>query len=91
MTQRLLRRDPDVVSAQVDGEPRLLHLRSWTYLAFDPVGERIWEMLAEPSEEEALVQALLAEFEGDETRIRSDVAAFLDKLRADGFLIEGPG
>jgi hypothetical protein len=83
----MLRRDPDVISAEVDGEPRLLHLRSWTYVALNPVGERIWALLAEPADEEALVRALLAEFEGDEPRIRADVDAFLKRLRDEGFLI----
>ncbi|HEX9965859.1 MAG TPA: PqqD family protein [Allosphingosinicella sp.] len=89
MTGRVLRRDPDVVSAEVDGEPRLLHLRSWTYMAFDPIGERIWELLAEPRDEEGLVQALLAEFDGDEAQIRADVTAFLERLYLQGFLIKG--
>lgn len=87
MTGGVLKRDPDVVAAEVDGEPRLLHLRSWTYLALDPVGERIWALLAEPGDEEALVSALLAEFEGDEAQIRADLGAFLARLRQEGFLL----
>ena len=83
------RRDPDVVAAEVDGEPRLLHLRSWTYLALNPPGERIWALLAEPLDEDGLVRALLAEFEGDEARIRADVEAFLAELQREGFLIRG--
>ncbi len=91
MAVTVLRRDPDVVSAEVDGQPRLLHLRSWTYIAFDPVGERIWALLAEPLEQESLVQALLAEFEADEARLRSDVETFLGKLYLQGFLTRGLG
>ena len=87
MTEDMLKRDPDVVAAEVDGEPRLLHLRSWTYLALNPVGERIWALLAEPGGEERLIEALLAEFEGEEARIRSDVGSFLAKLQGQGFLI----
>jgi hypothetical protein len=66
-------------------------LRSWTYIAFDPVGERIWALLAEPLEQESLVQALLAEFEADEARLRSDVETFLGKLYLQGFLTRGLG
>jgi hypothetical protein len=85
----ILRRDPDVVSAELDGEPRLLHLRGWAYLVLDPVGERIWALLADPLDEEGLVQALLCEFEGDEATIRAEVGAFLREMRRRGFLIEG--
>lgn len=87
MTGAMLKRDPDVVAAEVDGDPRLLHLRSWTYLALNPVAERIWALLAEPGDEERLIQALLAEFEGDEARIRAEVANFLAELKRQGFLI----
>jgi hypothetical protein len=82
-----VRRDPDVVAAEVDGAPRLLHLRSWTYLALDDVGERIWALLAEPREEEGLVRALIAEFDGDEAVIRADVQAFVTRLHDDGFVV----
>ncbi|HEX8381544.1 MAG TPA: PqqD family protein [Allosphingosinicella sp.] len=91
MAVSVLRRDPDVVAAQVDGEPRLLHLRSWTYIAFDAVGERIWTLLAEPLDQEGLIQALLAEFEADEAQLRSDVETFLGKLYLQGFLSRGLG
>lgn len=89
MSDELLRRDPDVVAAELDGRPMLLHLRSWTYMAFDEVGARIWSHLAEPGDFECLVAALLAEYAGDEAAIRSDVTAFVEKLHGDGFLIRG--
>lgn len=87
MTRAILKRDADVVSAEVDGEPRLLHLRSWTYLALNPVGERIWALLAEPRGEDDLVRALLEEFEGEEARIRAEARSFLTELQGEGFLI----
>ena len=86
MTADIVRQAPDVVAAEVDGQPRLLHLRSWTYLALDPVGQRIWALLAEPGNEDGLVRALLEEYDGDEALIRADVAAFLTRLDDEGFL-----
>ncbi|HEX8192599.1 MAG TPA: PqqD family protein [Allosphingosinicella sp.] len=87
MTGDVLKRDPDVVAAEVDGEPRLLHLRSWTYLSLNPAAERIWALLAETDDEEALVACLLAEFDADEAEVRADVAEFLDRLHRQGFLL----
>ena len=87
MTGGYLRRDPDVVMAEVDGKPMLLSLRRWTYLSFNEVGERVWALLAEPRDEQGLVSALVAEFDGDPAEIRADVGAFVEKLHADGFLI----
>ena len=90
MTGDIVRQGPDVVAAEVDGEPRLLHLRSWTYLALNPVGQRIWALLAEPSDEDRLVRALIEEYDGDEALIRADVAAFLTRLHNEGFLAREP-
>ena len=87
MTAGYLRRDPEVVMAEVDGKPMLLSLGRWTYLSFNPVGERIWALLAQPRDGESLVRALLEEFEGEEAEIRADVEAFVEKLHSDGFLI----
>jgi hypothetical protein len=89
MSNELLRRDPDVVAAELDGKPMLLQLRSWTYMAFDEVGARIWSHLAEPLDSRSLVAALLAEYEGDEAAIRGDVDRFIEKLHGDGFLVRG--
>lgn len=87
MAEGLLRRDPEAIVAEVDGEPRLLQLRSWTYASLNEVGARIWDLLAEPRDPESLVRALLEEFEGDEESIRAEVVAFIDRLRSDGFLL----
>lgn len=89
MTGEILRHDPDVVTAEVDGERRLLHLRSWTYLVLNPVAERIWALLDEPVGLDALVRALIEEFDGDEALIRAEVADFLERLGEEGFVIGG--
>ena len=87
MSEGLWRRDPDAIVAEVDGKAMLLSVRSWTYASFNEVGERIWELLAEPSDTGGLVRSLLGRFEGDEAEIRADVADFLAQLHRDGFLV----
>ena len=50
-------------------------------------GAFLWEMLKEETDENALVSALLQEFEGvDETTAKADVAEFLTMLQENGFL-----
>ena len=51
-------------------------------------GAFLWGKLAADATEDALVQALLAEYAVDEGTARADVAAFLGKLRDADLLDE---
>ncbi len=52
-------------------------------------GAFLWDQLKEETDENALVSALLQEFEGvDEETARADVTAFLVMLRENGFMEE---
>ena len=51
-------------------------------------GAFLWGQLATDATEEALIQALLAEYAVDEDTARADVAAFLGKLRDADLLDE---
>lgn len=45
------------------------------------VGARIWELLPDAPDEEALVRTLLEEYDVEEPQLRADVKEFLGKLR----------
>ena len=49
-------------------------------------GAFLWECLQEEKEEKDLVTSLLKEYDVDEFTAKASVAAFVDKLRANGFL-----
>lgn len=55
-------------------------------LTLTPVGAFLWKKLEADTDEDALTQAVLAEYEVDEETARRDVHAFLEKLRAHGLL-----
>ncbi|HEX8263466.1 MAG TPA: PqqD family protein [Allosphingosinicella sp.] len=82
----MLRREENVIVAEVDGKPRLLNLRSWTYLALNDTGERIWALLAEPKDRAALLRRLADEFDAPAETIARDLDSFLGELREQGFL-----
>ena len=50
------------------------------------VGGFLWNRLPLAADEEDLVQAVLAEYEADETTVRKDVSGFLFKLKDLGIL-----
>jgi PqqD family protein of HPr-rel-A system len=83
-----LRRSGDVFAAPLEGTTLLLNATTGRYHGLNPVAARIWELLAEPSDEEQLVSQLLREFEVTPEDCRAEVAAFLTGLRDRGLLAE---
>ncbi len=77
----------DVVIRDLAGEAVLLQLGSGTYFGLDAVGTRIWHQLAEHLSTEAIVPALLQEYEVDERQLRLDINALVEQLLAQGLLI----
>ncbi|HEX8573282.1 MAG TPA: PqqD family protein [Allosphingosinicella sp.] len=82
----MLQREENVIVAEVDGKPMLLNLRSWTYVALNETGERIWELLAEPLNRAELLARLADEFDAPAEAIGADLDSFLGPLLEQGFL-----
>jgi hypothetical protein len=76
-----------VATRDLDGELVVLNFDSETYFGLDAVGARMWEVLSTSPSIEAGVQQLLTEFDVDDARLRTDVAALLGKM-VDGGLVE---
>lgn len=81
-----LRREENVIVAEVDGNRTLLNLGSFTHLRLNETGERIWELLAETSAPAALLRRLAEEYDAPEDRLDADLKAFLALLTEQGFI-----
>lgn len=77
-----------VVDTQVGDEAVLLHVESGVYYGLDPVGTRIWGLLAQGTSEEEIIDRLLHEYVVEPMRVRSDVGAFLQALTSRGLMQE---
>lgn len=73
-------RTAGVVEAQFD-DVRVLLNDDLEYLGLDEVGQRIWDLLAQPSSLDALVAQLTDEYDVDEATCRADVGRFLEALQ----------
>jgi Coenzyme PQQ synthesis protein D (PqqD) len=71
----------DVVFRDLEGEMVLLNLATGVYFGLDPVGTRIWELLASGRSSDEIVGALTAEYDVDAETCRADLARFLGTLR----------
>lgn len=56
-------------------------------ITLNGTGAFLWELLQNETTEEELVKALLAEYDVDEERAKASVAAFVNKLRENEFLV----
>jgi hypothetical protein len=70
------------VSSRVGDEMVILDLDSSLYYALEPVGARIFELLQQPTRLDAVLQAMVAEFEVDAETARADLLALVDTLVA---------
>jgi hypothetical protein len=77
---------PEVLFQEVGGETVLLDLDSEQYFGLDAVGTRIWTLLNEGADADAVVATLLEEFEVERDRLAADVDELLDKLAEAGLI-----
>ncbi len=85
---RPVARTAGVVEAQFD-EVRVLLSSDLEYLGLDEVGQRVWDLLAEPSDLDELVAMLTAEYDVSDEQCRTDVDRFLDALEKHGLVDRG--
>ena len=78
---------PDVLFRLVGEEAVLLNLKTELYLGLDPVGARMWRVLADSPSIEAAFQSLLAEYDVEGSRLRADVEEFIGKLIAQQLVL----
>lgn len=66
---------PQVMARVVGDETVILDLANGTYYGLDPVGARIWQLLAEGQPLVQVCEAMLAEYDVTREDIERDVAA----------------
>ncbi len=77
---------PDVLFRELVGEAVLLDLKTQRYYGLDTIGTRIWQLLSEQKRTDAVYEAMLAEFEVDDTQLRQDLDAFIHELEDAGLI-----
>ena len=74
------------ISTEIGDEVAILHLESGRYFTLDPVGSRVWQLIASPRTAEEIVDVLVVEFEVDRDRCEQDVHSLLFQLERRGLL-----
>ena len=76
----------DVLFHELDGEAVLLQLQSGKYYGLDPIGTRIWSLLAQNGSLLAAYQVMMDEYDIDEARLQADLLALVERLVASGLI-----
>lgn len=75
-----------MVSSTLDGEQVILDAQQGKYFGLNAVGAFIWERIQEPTEVNAIFDAVLAEYDIQRERVEADVLALLNDLSGKGLV-----
>ena len=81
----------EVLVQEVGGEAVLLDLASERYFGLDPVGTRIWQLLADSPALAQVHATLCGEFDAAPERIGEDLLALVGQLSEAGLVQVSPG
>jgi len=76
----------DVVWRDLQGESILLDLKSGVYFGLDPVGTRIWTLLQDHTDLQAVLEQLLREYEVSEETCARDLLELIAVLQEKGLV-----
>lgn len=76
----------EVLSQEVSGETVLLDMQSESYFGLDEVGTRIWQLLQEKDDLQAVFDAILGEYDVEADQLESDLKELLCGLEEAGLV-----
>jgi len=74
------------VSSRLGDDTVILELDRGVYFELEPVGSRIWELVAEPTRVSDVRDTILGEYEVDAPQCEADLLALLTEMRSRGLL-----
>ncbi len=77
----------EVLARQVGEETVILHLEKGAYFGLDPIGARIWQLLAEDITLAEVCDAIEREYEAPRAEIEHDLLSLVDELLAQGLVL----
>lgn len=82
-------RVPETVIAQtIAGETVILDLDGGVYFGLDPVGARIWELVADGAPLNAVIDRMVVEYDVSRDRLEQDIDALMTTLLEKSLVIE---
>ena len=79
----------DVLAQELDGETVLLDLASESFFGLDEISTRVWQLLQDGNDIDAVIETLLGEYEVQREILEKDIVELLDRLNAAGLITVG--
>jgi hypothetical protein len=79
-------RNDGLVEAEVENEIVALNVEKGTCYGLNPVGSRIWKLLAAPTRISDICARLIADYKVEQGTCESQVLDLLEELRAEGLI-----
>lgn len=80
--QATLKRNPDLLAVDMDGETVMMDMESGNYFGINEVGSHIWELLESNQSIETIIDDVKRHFEAKEDdNVQDDVLAFLNDMQ----------
>jgi hypothetical protein len=84
-------RNDGFMEAEIDNEIVALSVETGMCYGLDPIGARIWRLLADPIGVADICEVLAKEYQVEFDTCRRDVLALLEELRAEGIIRQAVG
>lgn len=81
-----VQRNPELLASSIGDEVVMMSIENSAYYGLDPVGSKIWEMIAEPLLVSDLCEQLMERFDVLPSQCQVDVLKFLNELHTEGML-----
>lgn len=85
-TTKKYRRNPDLLSVDMDGDLVMMSIETGSYFGVSGIGPFIWELIETPRGIAEMVDAICGEFEVDPETASADLAGFLGQLSDNGMI-----
>lgn len=86
----MIRKQGDWLSAKVGDELVMMSAEKGNYIGLTQVGARVWELIEEPKEIDAVCAQLVGEFAVEPEVCRAEVETFLKELVSHGAIALDP-
>lgn len=85
-----LRRSGDILTSDINGEMVLLNPETGDCYSLTGVGATLWQLVADPSTIDQLVDGVCAYFDVEPDVARADTERFLEELIDEGLVLREP-
>ena len=82
-----LKRNPDLVAAEMDGDVVMMSVESGAYFGLTGIAPQIWEALETPKTFEDLLGKMFSLYEVEDEVLRADLTTFVADMQKNGLIL----